>query len=100
MELAMESDTELLLDSPIKVGREREWIYFKLKQKVAATETIQLGEVKELVRLLAEIESSMDDGWQSPGRYRDLDGASLNELIEAHRSRLPGRKSATSSGRN
>ena len=84
----------------MKVRREREWIYFKLKQKVAAAGTIQLGEVKELERLLAEIESSMDDGWQSPNRYRDLDGASLHELIEAHRSRLRDAGSATSCGRN
>jgi hypothetical protein len=59
MALAMEPDQNLRLDSSVKIRLEREWIYFKLKHKVDTCETVQLGEIKELNQLLAEIEGSM-----------------------------------------
>ena len=68
----MTSDQDLLLDSPMKVRREREWIYLRLKEKVAATGTIQLSELNKLERLLEK--NRIVDGRRLaiPSRYRDL----------------------------
>jgi hypothetical protein len=82
----LEPDHELRLDSPVKIRLEREWIYFKLKQKVDAGGTIQLAEAKELDRLLTEIESSMED-YRSPSRLGELTPAEFAELYEARLGR-------------
>ena len=81
----MASDQHLQIDSPMRLRREREWLYFKLKEKVEACQTPRLSELKELDRLLTEIESSMENSFSSPTRLQDLDDTALKKLLEERR---------------
>jgi hypothetical protein len=95
----MEPDQELQLDSPAKIRLEREWIYFKLKKKVDASGTIQLSEIKELYRLLTEIELSIE-GDKSPSQLSELTDSELQEkLTEVRRRQLLSAPSETPSPR-